>query len=330
MKYIRAEPALTLRLAKAAQEANMKKSSLLPATTTASGTSMAVEGNKASTQGNAVFTAVTPSKSSDNTGAGPGAGKVPVSSKIDWGAVVTDADTEGEVESEVVQDKSLNTTETAAEESEVVEEEEEEDCVNSTHFEEVIEVEDVFGCVSEGTERDVNRIENIEEGDEGEEDEEEEDDDEEEEEDEDEEGEEGAATSLTPTAEAKTGNIDFSESYFPTLSAVGPKRAKQWPLSTNENINRSPVINNDDIFADAVEGDDVEETVIEGESGGNSVGKVSSAVPIAWGASGGGGVGTGVPAPVSAPVKNWSQVAALSVQAAVVTASDNKHTAANR
>jgi hypothetical protein len=297
MKYIRAEPALTLRLAKAAQEANLKKSSLIPTPTTAP----AVESIKGESKGTADFTA-TPSTSKDAAGAGTGAGKVtvPVSSKIDWGAIVTDA----EVESKVVQ----GGIETAAEQSEVVEEDEE-DCVDSTHFEEVIEVEDVFGCVVEETARDVNRIENIEEGDEGEED-----DDEEEEEDE----EEGAAPSVTPAPEAKKGNIDFSEDFFPTLSAVGPKRVKQWPLSTNENINRSPVIGDDDVFADAVEDGDVGEV------------KVSSPVPIAWGAAG--GVGVVSPASLPAPVlaKNWSQVAALSVQAAVITASDNKHTVANR
>jgi hypothetical protein len=303
MKYIRAEPALTLRLAKAAQEANLKKSSLISAPTTAPTT--AVEGIKGESTGTAVFTAI-PSTSKDAAGAGKV--PVPVSSKIDWGAVVTDA----EVESEVVQEG----VETPAEQSEVVEEDEE-DCVNSTHFEEVIEVEDVFGCVVEETVRDVNRIENIEEGDEGEEDddeEEEEGDDEEEEEDE----EEGAAPSVTPAPEAKKGNIDFSEDFFPTLSAIGPKRVKQWPLSTNENINRSPVIGNDDVFADAVEDGDVGEA------------KVSSPAPIAWGAAGGVGVVSPASVPAPVPAKNWSQVAALSVQAAVVTASDNKHTVANR
>jgi hypothetical protein len=313
MKYIRAEPALTLRLAKAAQEANLKKSSLIPAPTTAA----AVEGAKGESNGTAVFTAMlSTSKGAAGVGVGTGTGagkvSVPVSSKIDWGAVVTDA----EVECEVVQDG----IETAAEQSEVVEEEEE-DCVNSTHFEEVIEVEDVFGCVVEETVRDVNRIEYIEEGDEGEEDEDDEEDDGEEEE---EEEEEGGAPSVTPPPEAKKGDIDFSEDFFPTLSAVGPKRVKQWPLSTNENINRSPVTSNDDVFADAVEGEG------EGVEEGMGEGKVSSAVPTAWGAAGGVGVVSPASASVPVPAKNWSQVAALSVQAAVVTASDNNHTVANR
>ena len=186
--------------------------------------------------------------------------------------------------------------ETSAEElEEEGERDAEEEDINSTHFDEIIEVEDVFGTAE-------SNVEN--EGEEGEEDEEEE-----EEESSDEETEEGSEdesddeetttvgqkkdmfdTQNDPKIPVPLGDINFGEDFFPVLSASGPSKVKKaWPVPTNENIVRAPVMTKSD----------VEESLVADVSTGH----------------------TGA-------VK-WSAIASLSVAKAVVTAVDHKHTSAN-
>lgn len=267
---------------------------------------------------------------------------------IDWSAVICEGVDDVAVEGKESDDKNEEGRKEENDDDE--EEEEEEEDVNSPHFTEMVELENVF----EG----VVPLQQEEYGD----------DDEEEEEDESEEEEEGEgegniATNATPStstpptlstpiptgsttkatstainatpAEITTnkkeekGDINFSEDFFPALSNTGPKRAKAWPLSTNENIGRLNVaaVSADDggVFDDADE-EDVDASKVnmneEGEGGGDGI-NVCGESPESVSAS------VRAPSP-AVVVKNWSQVAALSVKAAVITASENKHTVENR
>ena len=270
---------------------------------------------------------------------------------IDWNAVICEGVDDVDVEGNESNDKKEEGKKEKNDDDEEEEEEEEED-VNSPHFTEMVEVENVF----EG----VVPLQQEEDGD---------DDDDDDEEGESEEGEEEGEgegnsvtnatpstsippTSSTPIPTASTtkatstainatlaqittnkseeiGDINFSEDFFPALSNTGPKRAKAWPLSTNENIGRLNVAavsaDGGGVFDDADE-DDVDASKVnmneEGEGGGDGI-TVCGDSPESVSAS----VGAPSPAVVA---KNWSQVAALSVKAAVVTASENKHTVENR
>ena len=330
MKYIRAEPALTLRLAKAAIDAAkvLKKSSVAV---------VGSEGQIKTTSGDAGIFAFTPVVASTSagkasgmggavtTGVVIGGGGVEKAQGIDWGSVIAEAGkevtetteatlTEGEVQ---LEGNTVDIKEVEAEE-EVEEEDEDEDNIDSTEFDEIIEVEDVFGKEIAERESDRRVINSIEEGEEGEENDDDDNDESEDEETDDSEDEEesddddddvtktpgvpGVSVTAVPV---QTGDINFSEDFFPVLSAEGPKRSKKvWPIPTNENIDRTPVINNICTSSDGT-----------GVSG-DSLSGVEAPKSAVWGAGAG--------------VKNWSQVAALSVKAAVETATDNSHTMANR
>ena len=321
MKYIRAEPALTLRLAKAAIDAAkaLKKASVAV---------VGAEGQVASggDGGILTFTPVTSTGTSvskvSGMGGGVGVGGGASAEKaqgIDWGSVIAEAGKEGNGVSAVTHVDHNTQVEASEEDNEEAEEEEEEgeDNVDSTEFDEVIEVEDVFG--KEIAERAIDRlcINSIEEGEEGEkndedESEDEETDDSEEDGDDDESDDEDDKVMkipavLVPAVPVQTGDINFSEDFFPVLSAEGPKRSKKvWPVPTNENIDRTPVTN-------------IVPTSSDGTGNGvDGVSAVEASTSAVWGT----GAGTGV--------KNWSQVAALSVKAAVATATDNSHTMTNR
>ena len=184
--------------------------------------------------------------------------------------------------------------ETSAEElEEEGERDAEEEDINSTHFDEIIEVEDVFGTAE-------SNVEN--EGEEGEEDEEEEEssDEETEEGSEDESDDEETTTvgqkkdmfdtQNDPKIPVPLGDINFGEDFFPVLSASGPSKVKKaWPVPTNENIVRAPVMTKSD----------VEESLVADVS------------------------------TVHTGAVKWSAIASLSVAKAVVTAVDHKHTSAN-
>ena len=188
--------------------------------------------------------------------------------------------------------------ETSAEElEEEGERDAEEEDINSTHFDEIIEVEDVFGTAE-------SNVEN--EGEEGEEGEEEEESSDEETEEGSEDGSEDESddeetstvgqkkdmldTQNDPKIPVPLGDINFGEDFFPVLSASGPSKVKKaWPVPTNENIVRAPVMTKSD----------VQESLVADVSTGH----------------------TGA-------VK-WSAIASLSVAKAVVTAADHKHTSAN-
>ena len=211
--------------------------------------------------------------------------------------------------------------------------EEEEDDVNSPDFDEVIVVEDAFHTVSEGEgaedddESYGDIVDSDEEGEGGEGGEngvlegvvEEEEGDESEEEEEAEEEEEvsdneqkkvtftTATTTKADKAEKveKEGNIDFSEDFFPSLSAVSSVPRRAWrPEHTNENIACKPFSLEDDVSTP--------------ESTNESGASVGGDMSISLQGGGGGGV------------RNWSQIAQVSVAAAVVTAHDNNHTTENR
>ena len=327
MKYIRAEPALTLRLAKAATDAAkaLKKTSVAVVGT---------EGQIKATSGDAgifAFTPVTSTSAGKSSGMGAvGAvvgGGVEKAQGIDWGSVIAEAGKEATEPTEAILvegDVQLEGNTVDNKEVEVegeVEEEEDEENVDSTEFDEIIEVEDVFGKEIAERESDSRVINSIEEGEEGEENDDDDDDESEDEETDDSEDEEesdddndvpktpgvpGVPASAVPV---QTGDINFSEDFFPVLSAEGPKRSRKvWPVPTNENIDRTPVISN---VCTSTDGTGV---------GGDGLSGVEAPKSAVWGA----GTGTG------ASVKNWSQVAALSVKAAVETATDNSHTMANR
>ena len=322
MKYIRAEPALTLRLAKAAIDAAkaLKKSSVAV---------VGSEGQIKTTVGDAGIFAFTPVASTSagkasemGAVAAGGVGGGEKAQGIDWGSVIAEAGKEVTeitettlVEGEVrLEGNTVDNKEVEAEE-EVEEEDEEEDNIDSTEFDELIEVEDVFGKEIAERESDSRVINSIEEGEEGEEkddDDDESEDDEIDDSEDEEESDDDDDVTKTPgvpvvPVPVQTGDINFSEDFFPVLSAEGPKRSKKvWPVPTNENIDRTPVINNVCTSSDGT-----------GVSGDGLSG-VESPKSAVW------GTGTG------AGVKNWSQVAALSVKAAVETATDNSHTMANR
>ena len=338
LKYIRAEPALTLRLAKAAIDAAkaLKKKSAITAGVAVVGG----EGQIGGSSGDGGVVAFTPVSSTSTTkgggtagavvgGAGGGGGVEKAQTQgIDWGLVIAEGGKEGDITADAtlfdrnvqVEGSKENTELNVVEQEEVEEndEEEDEDNIDSTEFDEVIEVEDVFGKEIAERAIDSMRINSIEEGEEGEENDEdesedEETDDSEEEEEESDDDNDDIATKTTavtvPAVPAQTGDINFSEDFFPVLSAEGPKRAKKvWPAPTNENIDRTPV---------------TATAVISGGGAGDGTGSVGDAVEgvegtksAVWGAG--------------AEVKNWSQVAALSVKAAVETATDNSHTMTNR
>ena len=342
MKYIRAEPALTLRLAKAAIDAAkaLKKKSAVNAAGVAVVGAEGQIGGSSGDGGVVAFTPVSSTSTSVNkssgmavagaAGGGGGVEKVQAQG-IDWGLVIAEGGKEGDITGDATlfdrnvqvegskEITELNVVE--QEEGEENDEEDEEDNIDSTEFDEVIEVEDVFGKEIAERAIDSRRINSIEEGEEGEENEEDESEDEETDDSEDEEerddDNDNTATKTTavplPAVPAQTGDINFSEDFFPVLSAEGPKRAKKvWPAPTNENIDRTPV---------------TVTAVISGGSAGDGTGPVGDDVEgvegtksAAWGAGTGAGAG----------VKNWSQVAALSVKAAVETATDNSHTMTNR
>ena len=327
MKYIRAEPALTLRLAKAAIDAAkaLKKSSVAIVGT---------EGQIKATSGDSgifAFTPVTSTSAGKISGMGAvavaGGGDVEKAQGIDWGSVIAEAGKEASetteailVEGDVqIEGNTVNNKEVEVDEG-VEEEDEDEDNIDSTEFDEIIEVEDVFGKEIAERESDSRVINSIEEGEEGEENEDDDDESEDEEnddsEDEEESDDDNDVTKTTgvpgvplTAVPVQTGDINFSEDFFPVLSAEGPKRSKKvWPVPTNENIDRTPVISN---ICASGDGTGV---------GGDGLSGVEAPKSAVWGA----GTGTG------ASVKNWSQVAALSVKAAVETATDNSHTMANR
>ena len=185
--------------------------------------------------------------------------------------------------------------------------EEGEDDIDSPDFDAVIEVEDVFGSSSEREEgeggvKEINEDEENEGDSEDESGSEEESEDEsEEEEDENNTNKKVQFTAVTPTPlPLPLGDINFSEDYFPVLSASGPKKAKRaWPVLTNENIVRAPV-------SEIVVG---QEKTEKNEGNENIEGGVE-------------GVSTG-------GVRAWSTIASLSVAKAVITATDNRHTTAN-
>ena len=189
--------------------------------------------------------------------------------------------------------------------------EDEEEDFESTHFDEIIEVEDVFGAAESVIEGDEKNQEG--EGELGGDDEEEEEEEEEEDESTGEEsGDESQGESedevegeaqhsankknvssdnqIGPKVPVSLGNINFGEDFFPALSASGPKKArKAWPAPTNENIVRECAVK-----------DDVKDSVEE---------DVSTAV--------------------NPGVMKWSSIASISVAKAVITANDHKHTTAN-
>ena len=189
---------------------------------------------------------------------------------------------------------------TGAGEVEVEVDAEEED-INSTHFDEIIEVEDIFGTAEskvENEEEEGEEEENEEGEEEGEEEEssdEETDDDCEDKSDDEESTTAGqkkviSDTQNEPQVPIPLGDINFGEDFFPVLSASGPSKVKKaWPAATNENIVRAPVVTKSEL----------QEPIVEDVSTGH----------------------TGA-------VK-WSAIASLSVAKAVVTAADHKHTTAN-
>jgi hypothetical protein len=345
LKYIRAEPALTLRLAKAAIDAAkaLKKKS---AVTAAGVAVVGAEGQIGGSSGDGGVVAFTP-VSSTSTSASKGSGiavvgaaggavvggveKAPAQG-IDWGLVIAEGEKAGDITGDAtlfdrnvqVKDSKENTElnvveQEEGEENDEEDEEDEEDNVDSTEFDEVIEVEDVFGKEIAERETENRRINSIEEGEEGEENEENESEDEETDDSEEESDDDNTVTKTTAVpvsaVPAQTGDINFSEDFFPVLSAEGPKRAKKvWPAPTNENIDRTPVTATAVVSGSGSDGTIPVGDAVEGVEG------TKSAV---WGAgteSGGAGQ----------VVKNWSQVAALSVKAAVETATDNSHTMTNR
>ena len=350
LKYIRAEPALTLRLAKAAIDAAKaleKKSSSTGAVGTAGVAVVGVEGQIEDGSGDGGVVAFTPVSSTSTSkgggmavGAGGGGVEKAQAQGIDWGLLIAEAGKEGDItgDATLFDDKVLvegskegnefNVVE--QEEGEEEDDEEEEDNIDSTEFDEVIEVEDVFGKEIAERATDSRRINSIEEGEEGEENDEDESEDEETDDSEDEEESDDGNTDNTVNktpdipvlaVPAQTGDINFSEDFFPVLSAEGPKRAKKvWPAPTNENIDRTPVTLTAAISSASTSNSDGTGPVGDAVEGGEGVSVSGGEVPksVQWGA------GTG------AGVKNWSQVAALSVKAAVETATDNSHTMTNR
>ena len=186
-----------------------------------------------------------------------------------------------------------NADEPVAGEGEVEVDAEEED-INSTHFDEIIEVEDVFGTAEGNVENEEEEGE--EEGEDEEESSDEETDDDSEDKSDDEESTTAGQkkvmfdTQNKPQVPVPLGDINFGEDFFPVLSASGPSKVKKaWPAATNENIVRAPVVTKSEL----------QEPIVEDVSTGH----------------------TGA-------VK-WSAIASLSVAKAVVTAADHKHSTAN-
>ena len=274
---------------------------------------------------------------------------------------------EGENVKMIVEDGEI---EKEDDENDVDDEEEEED-VNSTHFTEMVEVENVFEGVHPLQQEEGEEVGEEEESDD--EEEEGEDDSDSEGEEGKEEGEESSKTSTVPSSTStlippatitkvstnqtttktttnsntttttqspitsnkieEKGDINFSEDFFPVLSNAGPKRAKAWPISTNENIGRLSVTAANVVGGNGGDVGDVDGLEINADTNGND--DTNRDVDVQEGEH-----RNDINATVSAPaaaaavvavgVKNWSQVAALSVKAAVITASENKHTVENR
>ena len=290
-RYIRAEPALTLKIAKAAalkkkEDSLKKKNVLLSDEEFYRDVKEAVQGEIKE-----------------------GASETVKEGEIDASTVVVAVEgVEGVVEG------------LKGQEGEEVEEvvEEGEDDIDSPDFDAVIEVEDVFGSssereeegggVKEGDENENEEDDEEEESGEEESGSDEESDEESEEEDKEEEekntNKKVQFTAVTPTPlPLPLGDINFSEDYFPVLSASGPKKAKRaWPVLTNENIVRAPV-------SEIVVGQEKNEINENTEGNEKSEGGVE-------------GVSTG-------GVRAWSTIASLSVAKAVITATDNRHTTAN-